>query len=628
MKNKILNIVVSVFLLFVIVGCTRQDETNEITTDSTIPTTITTTDSSIPITITTTVFEPIQEVDYVINNNSYVKAKTISGKYLFKRGSSDYIIIVPEKSNNGESMAVDELTYFLRQSTGYNFAVKSDSDVLETGQKFISIGNTKQFKNTRIRINDDLFARSGYRIDTIDDNIYISSSSLASSNGALYGVYNLLELLVNYKFYAADEIELSTMKNISLYDFDIQYIPQIDARSIHYGSVSDDPTYRNRIKCLERFGSTEWAINGHSLLVVMPLDKYFDEHPEWYSQSKNELCLTNEEMTAEFLKNVKQYLSNNTDSLYICIAMMDDYDYCTCDKCMSAYEKYGGVETGGISGCYLNFVNKIADGVDEWLKEEYPDRTILIVAYAYHQTFIPPVTYDEAQGKYVANHEDVIPHKNVSVMFCPITQDYQYPITNVANESIAKSYDGWSAICDNVSVYEYATNFSYYLINFFNFNTIASDIQFFANAHVSYYFEQTSAATSVPCFEELRIYTESSLLWNQNQDYEELVSDFFNHYYKSASNAMYEYFSKMRTWYMKLAQDNVNVGAIYTVLLREEYWPLQVLNSFNASLDNAFKSIEYLKTVDSNLYNKLWNRINKEKLSNIYLLCNLYRGYF
>ena len=53
----------------------------------------------------------------------------------------------------------------------------------------------------------------------------------------------------------------------------------------------------------------------HSFYKYLPPEKYFDAHPEWYSEINGkrkhehaQLCLTNEEMTRELIKNVLETL--------------------------------------------------------------------------------------------------------------------------------------------------------------------------------------------------------------------------------------------------------------------------------------------------------------------------------
>ena len=560
-------------------------------------------------------------------NESYDDTIVVEDKYFFKHGRTDYVIVYPEKATPSDGTAVDELTYFLKESTGITFEAYADNQSEINGKKIISVGDTVQFQASGVRANKYDFGRSGFLLQSKGDNVYIIGDVSDTDWGTLYGAYYFLETTIGLKCYADDEIKFSKQTIIDFYDFDVLNIPQIDVRSLNYGSLESNATYRNRMKLLNRFHSSDWAINGHSTFVIMPQKKYLVDHQDWYSNEQDQLCFTNEEMKVEFIKNVKEMIENNPEAIYVCIAMEDNTHFCSCENCVAKMKTHGGAGSGGEAGVFISFVNDVAEEIERWLTEKYPARKMTLVAYAYLRSFTPPVK-DNGNGKYVAAHEDVIPRDNVSVMFCPIGQDYMYGIKEDNNAVSAKAYAGWSAICNNVSIYEYATNFSYYLVNFPNFYHVDDRIEFYAQAKVSFYFVQTSWGTNTPCFDALRIFTESQLLYNPSLNYEDLVNEFMVNYYKEASSSMKKYFDLLRTHYKVLADKGEVSGTVNFTLDKGSFWPLRTLKTFNECFDEAFDSIKPLEDSDKVLYDKLWNRINREKLSTTYLLCKLYGGYF
>ena len=90
----------------------------------------------------------------------------------------------------------------------------------------------------------------------------------------------------------------------------------------------------------------------HSFYKYLPPEKYFADHPDWYSeidgQRKHEraqLCLTNEEMIQELIKNVLKTLRDNPDATMIDVSQNDWYGFCTCEKCRAlddAEESHAG----------------------------------------------------------------------------------------------------------------------------------------------------------------------------------------------------------------------------------------------------------------------------------------------
>ncbi len=563
-------------------------------------------------------------------SNGIVKEdnQLIANKYLYVHGKSDYYVTYPSDATQPEMLAVDEMIVFFKEATGYELTAIEDTKLV-TGAKYISFGDTKQYKETGISVDEEELGRSGFVIKSRNNNIFVRGGADDTDYGTMYGAYYLLEKMVGYKAYAADEIKINKCSYIELYNYDVKLIPAVDMRALNYGSVTSDTQYRNRMRLVNRFISSEWAINGHSTHLILKPADYFETHRDWYSNNTGtQLCFTNEEMKAEFIKNVKQYVVDNPQAIYISLTMMDDKTFCECTNCTAKIAEYGGARSGGEAGLYMAFCNDVGDAIDEWLTATYPERQMTIVTYAYLRSFVPPVKYDEASGKYVAAHEDVIPHDNVAVMFCAIDTNYAYDLNAKENENVMKAYMGWASICNRMMIYEYTTNFYWYMINFPNYFTIENIIKFYAKQDVSYYFEQTSGGTNTPCFDALRIYTESALLWDQSLKYEDLVDDFFKQYYKQAGTAMKKYFDMLRTWQYQLIQKNDQFGWIYFTMGSAEHWPYRVLQSFNSCFDEAFAAIEGLKNSNRELYEKLWHRINRERLSVVYMLCTFYRANF
>lgn len=547
--------------------------------------------------------------------------------YLYKQGKSDYVILLSANATQSDIYALDELVYFFKESTGYTLKTVYEPQAISASQRYISIGNTTKLTAHGVKENTDDYGRSGFKIVTKDENIYIFSNGDAYSYGTLYGTYYFLERVLGYKCYASDEIKIDKKNIVNFYEFDAKILPAIDIRSLNFGSITSDSTYRNRMRLIKRFNTDEWAINGHATFTILPPKTYYADHPDWYSPAGDQLCYTNEEMKAEFIKNIKEFIIADPAAIYVSIAQEDHNTFCNCDKCRAKVEEYGGADKGGEAGVIIAFGNDVAEAIEIWLKENYPARHIQLVTYAYHKTTTAPVRYDEQTGKYIPTHKDVVPRENLSVMFCPISQDYFYGINAAQNKASAEAFQKWYAICDHMMVYEYSTNFINYLINFNNFDTIEDRIRFYAQNDLDFYFEQTSWGTNTPCFDALRIFVTSQLLYNPSLNFNDLKDEFFQNYYKQAADAMNEYFYALRAVYRDLQDRDMVRGGIYAKLLDSSYWEFGTLLSFEKIFDKAFKAIESVKG-DAALYDALWNRINREKLSTTYLLCALYKPNF
>ena len=86
----------------------------------------------------------------------------------------------------------------------------------------------------------------------------------------------------------------------------------------------------------------------HTFFPLLPPEKYFDEHPEWYSEidgkRKHEhaqLCLTNDEMRKELTRNALAVLRNDPGAGVISISQNDWHGRCQCAKCRAVEEEEG-----------------------------------------------------------------------------------------------------------------------------------------------------------------------------------------------------------------------------------------------------------------------------------------------
>ncbi len=125
----------------------------------------------------------------------------------------------------------------------------------------------------------------------------------------------------------------------------------------------------------------------HLWNVLIPADKYFDTHPEWFALIDGErtrgdrrhafLCTSNRQMWAEAAANLKELYTPGYDAVVLC--QVDGYRRCQCEAC-EAMDDYR------ISGWYLPGVPAdrvwlFHDFLARELKKTHPDRKLVILAY-------------------------------------------------------------------------------------------------------------------------------------------------------------------------------------------------------------------------------------------------------
>ncbi len=621
MKIKnIISVILTGIMALSFVGCVNENNTaNQNSGGASIP------DVEINIPKEKNIYNLKQEVKSGVYEGT---CELVKNKYFIAQNKTAYKIVIPTNATSNENLAANELQALLRESTGITLSIVGEDDV-SSSDKIISLGQTKQFLATKESIAYDEYRRSGYRVFTKNDNVFISGAKESQAYGTLYGAYEFLSQTLNYECYSQYCYVIDKVTALPFYEMNITIIPQMESRALSYMWVNKDPVYQNRMMLVNRYeNQTDWVLDGHSNLKILPYETYGAEHPDWYMNAqagnKNQLCLTNQEMYVEYVKRVKELIEDNPKGVYFMLANMDNSDYCTCSDCFAEIERCMNV-----GGYNMAFVNKVADEVGAWLKENYPDRIITFVTYAYLATYAAPVVENE-DGTYSAYCEDVIPRDNVAVMIAPIHLDYAAPITADSNLVYWKDFEKWSSIIDKMFLYDYGYPYwdGFTFMN--DFASMAENIRYFAEKGCIFYYNNTLSSTASTWYYDLRTYLRAKLTFCPYLDLEELIDDFFENYFLEANEPMREILEELRTWFTYLREEErayVNCSSTYWKG-NSKYWPRALQASLYDCIDRAYAAVEKYKTEDKALYDYLYKRIRIIELGIDYHEMEFYSAYY
>ena len=191
------------------------------------------------------------------------------------------------------------------------------------------------------------------------------------------------------------------------------------------------------------------------------------------------------------------------------------------------------------------FVNKVAEAIEEWLKEYDPNRQMMIGTFAYLKTLTPPVTYDDTAKEWKPNHPDVVARDNVIVLIAPLHANFSYSFMTPENIEYQNALLGWQVIIKQFAIWTYSANFYSYFTNFLNFSTQAQQYRELYELNTLSIVDQGPWDTGSPIFEKMRTYVMSQLMWDTSQNVDDLIDDFMRHYYKEAYPAMRKYFDRI-----------------------------------------------------------------------------------
>ncbi|MCL2407208.1 MAG: DUF4838 domain-containing protein [Defluviitaleaceae bacterium] len=357
----------------------------------------------------------------------------------------------------------------------------------------------------------------GFALSTVDGNINITGVGM----GVIYGAVTLLEDYFGVHYFTADTYTLKKSEIMDVPgDIDRLEMPTFRYRQINtYSQV--DPVFKlwHRLKIpSEVFIKSMWV---HTFNRILPAAEFGDAHPEYYAFINGERrpgtaaqwCLTNPEVFELAAERIANMFDEQPDRQMISISQNDSQNYCQCENCRAIDEAEGSP-----SGTLVYFMNKLA--------ERFPDKEISTLAYLYSMQ--PP--------------KKLKPLKNVNIMLCSIDSHREVPLTdNVSGRQFVRAIEGWSAISDNIFVWDYGINFDNYISPFPNFHILQPNMKLFRDNNVTMHFAQINSVKGGD-FSELRAYLCAKLMWDVDCDLEYHIQLFLREYYgKNAAPYLREY---------------------------------------------------------------------------------------
>ena len=553
-------------------------------------------------------------------------------KFITKNGKSEYVILIPDNYSKVMYSAASELRLIINYASGCSLNIISESDY--SGGKVISLGFTNMYKNT---ISDDInnLGSNGYKIKTVNENIYIISNQ---DCGVLNGVYGLLEETINFGVYAADEIKYDT-GDISLYDYDIVDIPDIQYRVGDVTTKIDgDTTYRMRLK-LNSNDDVFSYVNGtlyHNSLYYFPVEKYSDVYySDWYSESNGtinyqQLCYSahgNVEKQDLMINEAVNLIVNTvrySDALNVTFQQSDIPTWCECETCKASKKKYGTD-----SAILIKFLNKMSVKLKEELKANgLENKQVNICFFAYQKTEFAPVK-ENSDGSFSPIDDSVILEDNICVFYAPIYASYNSSFEEGENKVYADTLKAWNTIASKAFVWFYQTNFSHYLYPYNSLPTMQERYNFIAMQGAEFIFDQNQWDQGTKTsFHRLKAWMSAKLSWNVNLNYEELLDEYFSGYFYEAKETMRRYYDEL-TYHMEYLELETEMdGNIYYQINQHKYFPKPLLDGWLDLFKEAYESINIYKESNPELYEKIYKRIAIEEMSVRYMIIDLYAGRF
>jgi hypothetical protein len=441
--------------------------------------------------------------------------------------TTSYVITLADDAIPAERTAASELQHYLGLVTGADFTILPEKEVpAETPQ--IVVGPSSRFHDAFPFMDTASLPGDSILIKTKGQHLYLAGGR---PRGTLYAVYTLLEDVIGCRWWTSTEAYAPVAPSLVIPPLDVAYTPKLMYREAFYRGAFDG-VFAARLKCNGHFEKIPPEYGGHYSILgwchtfyqLLPPEKYFAEHPDWYSEIDGkrthdhaQLCLTNEAMRTELTRNALEWIRKDPSAGIISISQNDWHGSCQCAAC-----KVVEAEEEAPSGPLIRFVNSVAEDIER----EFPDVWVETLAYQYTR-----------KAPKLAR-----PRGNVIVRLCTIECSFCQPLeTGSQNETFRRDIDAWSAVAPHLYIWDYVTNFSQYLLPHPNLRVLAPNIRFFVDRNAIGLFEQGDAGCACGDFVALRAWVLAHLMWNPSRDPNALISEFLQGYYGPAAEPLQAY---------------------------------------------------------------------------------------
>jgi hypothetical protein len=421
-----------------------------------------------------------------------------------------------------EQAAAKELADYLHQITGATFIIQEVTNSSQVPENAIIVGPGPVAQSLFPAIALDGLGMEEFVMCTQGHRLLLAGGR---TRGTLYAVDRFLQEQCGVRWWTPWATDVPHHPTLHIPSLDRQEKPAFEYREpFWYAGI--DPLWKvhNGVNGAmtqpiptELGGGIVYKGFVHTSYALVPPDKYFATHPEWYSlingkrtTDRAQLCLSNPELRDFVVDRVQKWLRKSPEASIVSVSQNDCGGACQCPDCRAIDEAEGSP-----AGSMITFVNYVA----QHIQTNFPNVAVDTLAYQY--TRHPP--------------KNVRPLPNVIVRLCSIECNFRAPLDDPSNAKFLADLQGWSNICHRLYVWDYVTDFSDYLLPHPNWFALGPNLRLFHQYHVQGVFEEGAYQSNGAEMAELRNWLLAQLLWNPQQDDHALIQEFLDGYYGPAA---------------------------------------------------------------------------------------------
>ena len=463
-----------------------------------------------------------------------------------------------------EKFAAQELRTYLEKLTGRTISIRTDYWIKTApeGKHFV-VGNCRFSKD----IDNSTLTTEQYVIDVTTNRVAIVGGR-DRQRGVLYGVYEFLEKL-GIRWYRPepwgehvptfDSIELPMGRYVAR-EPDYAYRSGLGGGFTRHAECTLDQSewgnlwaLRNRLNGSDpgsdpRYGGQVSLRFHHIYYQLIPVEEYFDQHPEYFCLYKGErrrkqsdsgttrpdnptglqLCLSNRGLQELFAQKIIAQARGRSDlkNVSFSVTPNDACPFCECEECKAMDDAQ---DAQSMSNRVCTFTNIIA----RRLAQEVPGARVSLNAYS---TWTSPPTIVERM------EPNVLIHMALINGWADYTKNFDDPEPNW-NRQAMDSFRRWKELgVSGIYTYEYYSGYGWKgplpVVG-----TIADRVRKYRQFNVRGIYNETSPSWGS---QGLEMYMFAKLIWKPDLDRQRELDLYFQNYYGPAEKPMKNYHTALK----------------------------------------------------------------------------------
>jgi len=500
--------------------------------------------------------------------------------HLVQGGRTVAMIVLPAKPEMLEGYAAGELQKYVKEITGRILPIINEPEKGEGAGDYnepqklagygIWLGQTKAAEAAHFTLTEAKLGRDGYATRADDHGLIVEGRDPL---GTLFGVYDIIEREFGVRWFEPDEQQrlltperkqiwveqepigevVPRAESVSVGTFQREFKPSFEERWVREG----DWALHNRMNVWVRANGQTVGVNckwyGHTFGTLIPPEKYFQDHPEWFALVKgkrqghtdperlghdSQLCTSNPEVIDKLAQGLIEAIEADPTIEIISLAPNDGGGFCECERCTAL----DGPPYADGPGAGETTKSPDAAGVLDGRAQGAPPRKLIIPPGQYSNRMA--ILYNEVARR-VGQRFPKVKIKVFAYGYYAlppkISGFHLEPNLMVQVVGTSASLKPWASFTDQLGIYKVYAVAAWGKVHALRgkVTEMREEIPALRDEGVKFFYTQSMQQPWPEC--PLNHYIAAKLVWNADLDVDWLINDYCDKFFEKASAPMHEY---------------------------------------------------------------------------------------